>query len=60
VGLSKHTTYKNVAVMVEHLRNRVAQRIAGGAEAMIVTRSRLHAVRYVSGKVATSSAGLVR
>jgi hypothetical protein len=32
--------------MVEHFRERVAHRIEGQAKAMIVTRSRLHAVRY--------------
>ena len=46
VGLSKHTINKKVAVMVEHFRNNVMQRIGGKAKAMIVTRSRLHAVRF--------------
>ncbi len=46
VGLSNHTINKKVAIMVEHFRNHVAQRIGGRAKAMIVTRSRLHAVRY--------------
>ncbi len=46
VGLSKHTIDKKVAIMVEHFRNNVMQRIAGQAKAMIVTRSRLHAVRF--------------
>ncbi|MGD0900854.1 MAG: DEAD/DEAH box helicase family protein, partial [Thermoguttaceae bacterium] len=46
VGLSDHTINKKVAIMVEHFRNHVAQRIGGKAKAMIVTRSRLHAVRY--------------
>jgi len=46
VGLSKHTINKKVAIMVEHFRNNVLQRIGGKAKAMIVTRSRLHAVRF--------------
>ena len=46
VGLSDHTINKKVAIMVEHFRNHVAQRIGGRAKAMVVTRSRLHAVRY--------------
>jgi type I restriction enzyme, R subunit len=46
VGLSAHTVNKKVAVMVEHFRNNVMRRIGGKAKAMIVTRSRLHAVRY--------------
>ncbi|MEI6395432.1 MAG: hypothetical protein WCT12_30530 [Verrucomicrobiota bacterium] len=32
--------------MAEHFRNNVMQRIGGKAKAMIVTRSRLHAVRF--------------
>ena len=46
VGLSAHTVNKKVAVMVEHFRSNVMGRIGGTAKAMIVTRSRLHAVRY--------------
>lgn len=46
VGLSKHTINKKVTIMVEHFRNNVLQRIGGKAKAMIVTRSRLHAVRF--------------
>lgn len=46
VGLSRHTINKKVAVMVGHFRNQVMHRIGGKAKAMIVTRSRLHAVRY--------------
>jgi type I restriction enzyme, R subunit len=46
VGLSKHTINKKITIMVEHFRNNVMQRIGGKAKAMIVTRSRLHAVRY--------------
>ena len=46
VGLSRHTIKKKVAIMVEHFRNNVMRRIGGKAKAMIVTRSRLHAVRF--------------
>jgi type I restriction enzyme R subunit len=40
------TIRQKVEIIVEHFRNNAAGRIAGKAKAMIVTRSRLHAVRY--------------
>src|SRR6266568_6833461 len=40
------TIAKKVAIMVEHFNGQVAHLIDGKAKAMIVTRSRLHAVRY--------------
>jgi type I restriction enzyme R subunit len=46
VGVSKHTIKKKVAIMVEHFHSNVMLRIGGRAKAMIVTRSRLHAVRF--------------
>jgi type I restriction enzyme R subunit len=46
VGLSPHAIEKKVAIVVEHLRGYVVHRIGGKAKAMLVTRSRLHAVRY--------------
>lgn len=46
VGLHKHTIARKVALIVEHFASRSASRIGGHAKAMIVTRSRLHAVRY--------------
>jgi type I restriction enzyme R subunit len=46
VGLSEHTINKKVTIMVEHFRQHVWPKIGGKAKAMIVTRSRLHAVRY--------------
>ncbi|MEO0109008.1 MAG: type I restriction endonuclease, partial [candidate division WOR-3 bacterium] len=46
VAIHEHTVNEKVAVIVEHFRDRVAGRIGGKAKAMIVTRSRLHAVRY--------------
>ena len=46
VDLNEHTIRNKVEIMVEHFRNNTAGRIGGKAKAMIVTRSRLHAVRY--------------
>lgn len=46
VDLHKHTINRKVAIMVDHFTGHVAHRIGGKAKAMIVTRSRLHAVRY--------------
>jgi len=40
------TIAKKVALMVGHFNGQVAHLIDGKAKAMIVTRSRLHAVRY--------------
>ena len=40
------TIAKKVEIIVEHFREHVARQIQGKAKAMIVTRSRLHAVRY--------------
>jgi type I restriction enzyme R subunit len=46
VDLHEHTIEKKVAVIVEHFETYSKHRIGGKAKAMIVTRSRLHAVRY--------------
>jgi len=46
VDLHDHTIRKKVEIMVEHFHSNVASRIGGKAKAMIVTRSRLHAVRF--------------
>ena len=46
VDLHEHTIRQKVEIMVEHFRDNTAGRIGGKAKAMIVTRSRLHAVRY--------------
>ena len=46
VDLHDHTIRQKVEIMVGHFRNNTAGRIGGKAKAMIVTRSRLHAVRY--------------
>ncbi|MBI4768978.1 MAG: putative DNA binding domain-containing protein, partial [Chloroflexi bacterium] len=46
VDLHPHAVRQKVAVMVEHFAAQVQNEIGGKAKAMIVTRSRLHAVRY--------------
>lgn len=46
VDLHEHAIRKKVEIMVEHFHEHAAHRINGRAKAMIVTRSRLHAVRY--------------
>ncbi|MBU0607875.1 MAG: DEAD/DEAH box helicase family protein, partial [Armatimonadetes bacterium] len=46
VELREQNIEKKIAVMVEHFATSTAPRIGGKAKAMIVTRSRLHAVRY--------------
>lgn len=46
VDLHEHTIGKKVEVIVEHFISQVQGRINGHAKAMLVTRSRLHAVRY--------------
>ncbi len=42
----EHAIDKKVAIMVEHFEEKVAGLINGKAKAMVVTKSRLHAVRY--------------
>ena len=46
VELGDHAINRKVAIMIEHFAHHVAHRIKGQAKAMIVTRSRLHTVRY--------------
>ena len=46
VELHPHAIGRKVEIMVEHFAEQVQDRIGGRAKAMIVTRSRLHAVRY--------------
>jgi type I restriction enzyme, R subunit len=46
VDLHEHTIGKKIEIMVEHFAGQVQDKIKGHAKAMIVTRSRLHAVRY--------------
>lgn len=44
--LHEHAIDAKSALMIEHFHDQVRHRISGQAKAMIVTRSRLHAVRY--------------
>jgi len=46
VELHPHAIGEKVRIIVEHFASQVQGEIAGRAKAMIVTRSRLHAVRY--------------
>ncbi len=46
VELSEHAIKQKVRIMVDHFAAQVQTQIRGKAKAMIVTRSRLHAVRY--------------
>ena len=45
-SLHEAAVEQKVMIIVEHFREHVAGKIAGHAKAMVVTRSRLHAVRY--------------
>lgn len=45
--LHPHNISQKTAIMLEHFRNITRHKIGGKAKAMIVTPSRLHAVRYV-------------
>ncbi len=42
----EHAIEKKVAIMAEHFEEKIAGLIGGRAKAMVVTKSRLHAVRY--------------
>ena len=46
VDLHPHAIEEKVRIMVEHFTGKSQSEIGGRAKAMIVTRSRLHAVRY--------------
>ena len=46
VDLHPHAIDRKVRIMVEHFTGKSQSEIGGRAKAMIVTRSRLHAVRY--------------
>ena len=46
VDLHPHAIREKTEIIVEHFASQVAHRIAGRAKAMLVTRSRLHAVRF--------------
>jgi type I restriction enzyme R subunit len=46
MSLHPHNIAQKTQVMVEHFRAKVRHKIGGRAKAMVVTSSRLHAVRY--------------
>ena len=46
VELHEHSVNQKVAIIVEHFHTNIAHQVGGKAKAMIVTRSRLHTVRY--------------
>ena len=46
VTLHQHNLAQKAEIIVEHFRSHVAHKIGGQAKAMVVTASRLHAVRY--------------
>jgi type I restriction enzyme R subunit len=46
VRLHPHNIGQKVAIIVEHFRSNVMSLLAGQAKAMVVTSSRLEAVRY--------------
>lgn len=46
MSLHPHNIAQKTEVMIEHFRNSTSHQIGGKAKAMVVTSSRLHAVRY--------------
>lgn len=46
-SLHPHNLAQKTAIMIEHFRNITKNKIGGRAKAMVVTASRLHAVRYL-------------
>ena len=47
MALHPHNISQKVEVIIEHFRDNVSHRMDGRAKAMVVTSSRLHAVRYM-------------
>jgi len=47
MSLHPHNIEQKTEVMVEHFRQKVMSHLGGRAKAMVVTSSRLHAVRYM-------------
>ncbi|RIL07825.1 MAG: restriction endonuclease subunit R [Proteobacteria bacterium] len=47
MSLHPHNIEQKTEVMIEHFRDHVRHRLGGRAKAMVVTSSRLHAVRYM-------------
>lgn len=46
VSLHPHNIYQKTKIIVDHFKNHTQKKIGGQAKAMLVTSSRLHAVRY--------------
>lgn len=46
ISLHEHNLAQRAEVIVNHFRNHVAREVGGHAKAMVVTASRLHALRY--------------
>lgn len=46
ISLHPHNIEQKVEVIVEHFRSFTMHKIGGRAKAMVITRSRLHAIRY--------------
>jgi type I restriction enzyme R subunit len=46
LSLHPHNLSQKVQIIIEHFKNVVSKKIGGKAKAMVVTSSRLHAVRY--------------
>jgi type I restriction enzyme R subunit len=46
VSLHEHNLAQKAEIIIEHFRQHVRRKIGGRAKAMVVTASRLHAVRY--------------
>ena len=46
-SLHPHNLSQKAAIIIEHFRNQTQPKIGGKAKAMLVTASRLHAVRYL-------------
>ncbi len=46
VSLHEHAIHEKAKIMADHFHQKVAQKINNKAKAMIITRSRLHAVRF--------------
>ena len=46
VSLHPHNLAQKAEIIIEHFRTHTASKIGGNAKAMVVTSSRLHAVRY--------------
>ena len=52
VSLHEHNLAQKAEIIIEHYRRHVRRKIGGRAKAMVVTASRLHAVRYLQALTA--------